>query len=216
LFDQWTNNILIGSRKINAWNFHTQEEIKTSHEHPVAFCLNNIEKFESVVSADDNGSVVVWDIENGKKLFYFSDTHGSREKGKEGSSKITAGCFDSYQRRLVTAGKDGTVKMWNFSNGSKLKDMISTETGKKIDREVTSLVCCVSDPEDSDALRDSQIVSVGWNRRIHVWDVDEEEDLESKHIFPSKDKKINGHTDDIMSAVYDRKNHYIYTGGHNG
>ena len=23
LFDQWTNNILIGSRKINAWNFHT-------------------------------------------------------------------------------------------------------------------------------------------------------------------------------------------------
>lgn len=120
MFDPFTNNILLGSRKINAWNFHTQEEIKTSHEHAVCFALNNIEKFESVISADDGGFVSVWDIENGKLLFKFGDTHGPK-------TKITAGCFDSYQRRLVTAGKDGTVKMWNFSNGSKLKDHLSFE-----------------------------------------------------------------------------------------
>ena len=53
----------------------------------MAFALNNIEKFESVVSADDGGFVSVWDIENGKLLFKFADTHG--DKGK-----ITAGCFD--------------------------------------------------------------------------------------------------------------------------
>jgi len=87
VFDPWTNNILLGSRKVNCWNFHTQEEIKTSHEYPVVFALNNIEKFESVVSADDGGFVSVWDVENGKLLFKFSDPNGERVK-------ITAGCFD--------------------------------------------------------------------------------------------------------------------------
>jgi len=41
IFDKVTNNILLGSRKLNLWFFKTQEEIKTSHEFPVAFALNN-------------------------------------------------------------------------------------------------------------------------------------------------------------------------------
>ena len=63
-FDPYTNNILLGSRKINQWFFKTQEEIKTSHEFPVAFALNN-SAFESVVSADDGGFIAVWDLEDG-------------------------------------------------------------------------------------------------------------------------------------------------------
>lgn len=82
----------------------------------MTFALNNIEKFESVISADDGGFISVWDIENGKLLFKFGDTHGSK-------GKITAGCFDSGQRRLITAGKDGCIRMWNFSNGSNLKEL---------------------------------------------------------------------------------------------
>ena len=31
-------------------------------------------------------------------------------------------CFDKNERRLVTAGGDGTVFMWNFNNGSKLRE----------------------------------------------------------------------------------------------
>ena len=31
-------------------------------------------------------------------------------------------CFDKNERRLVTAGGDGTVYMWNFNNGSKLRE----------------------------------------------------------------------------------------------
>jgi hypothetical protein len=50
--------------------------------------------------------------------------------------------------------------MWNFSNGSKLKDMMSQETGRKVDKEVTGLVC-VCDPRpdsnegDLDGLKES-------------------------------------------------------------
>jgi len=108
-FDKFTNNILLGSRKINLWFFKTQEEIKTSHEFPVAFALNN-DAFESVVSGDDGGFIAVWDIEDGRLMSKFNANEGS-------GVKITAGCFDETQRRLVTATSDGLCRMWNFSNG---------------------------------------------------------------------------------------------------
>lgn len=115
-----TNNIIIGSRIIQFWHFRTQEQIKTSHENSVAYALYN-DSFESVVSADDDGYVALWDIENGKLMSKFGDAHGPK-------MKITAGAFDMFKRRLVTAGEDGSVKIWNFSNGHSLKNMITEET----------------------------------------------------------------------------------------
>ncbi len=37
--------------------------------------------------------------------------------------KITAACFDESQRRIVTCATDGSIKMWNFSNGQLLTVM---------------------------------------------------------------------------------------------
>lgn len=53
----------------------------------------------------------------------FGNTHGPKKK-------ITAGCFDNKQLRIATAGSDGTVKIWNFSNGQCLTEMI-----RKIDKK---------------------------------------------------------------------------------
>ena len=66
-------------------------------------------------------------------------------------------------------------------------------------------------------MKESQIVAVGWNKLLHIWDVEEDEDLTTKHIFPPKSKRGKiGHQDDIMSAVYDVESNLIYTGGHDG
>lgn len=108
-FDKWTNNIVLGSRKVNFWVFKTQEEIKTSHEFSVAFALFNTE-FESIVSGDDGGYIAVWDIENGKLMSRYKAT-------SEAKPKLTSGCFDSTQRRMVTAAEGGYCRIWNFSNG---------------------------------------------------------------------------------------------------
>ena len=61
--------------------------------------------------------------------------------------KITTGCFDSTQRRLITASGDGSSVIWNFSNGQSLTELQSSQTGRKIDSEITELVC-VYDPVD--------------------------------------------------------------------
>ena len=62
------------------------------------------------------GSVIsVWDVETGEKIIQFSKVHGG--------SEITAMTFDPTGRRLVTGGRDGKVKIWNFNNGACLSEI---------------------------------------------------------------------------------------------
>lgn len=74
--------------------------------------------------------------------------------------------------------------MWNFSNGQCLTELISSgKGGKKVDTEVTEL-CCVFDPEDVEQLKMPFIISVGWDRKIHIWADEKEEEVKSTKILP--------------------------------
>lgn len=73
--------------------------------------------------------------------------------------------------------------MWNFSNGQCLTELESDITGKKIDTEVTKLVC-VFDPEDEENLKGSYIFSVGWDRKIHIWVDEKTETVTTNKILP--------------------------------
>ena len=63
-----------------------------------------------VVSGCHGSVVSVWDTDSGEKTIQFSRCHGNME--------ITAMAFDTTGRRLVTGGRDGSLKMWNFNNGA--------------------------------------------------------------------------------------------------
>ena len=67
-----------------------------------------------MVSGDESAQVCVWDVETGDMVFHFADLH---------TSKMTAMAFDEAGRRLITGGNDGTVRVWNFSNGQLLKEL---------------------------------------------------------------------------------------------
>ena len=59
------------------------------------------------------------------------------EKGVEKCAEITAMTFDPSYRRLVTGGRDGSVKIWNFNNGACLRELETfdcMEVRKKITR----------------------------------------------------------------------------------
>ncbi len=47
--------------------------------------------------------------------------------------KITTGTFDSKGRRLITSDAEGYVRIWNFSNGQQLKDLLSADEKYKVD-----------------------------------------------------------------------------------
>ena len=51
----------------------------------------------------------MWDIETGHQLFEFNQAHGD--------TAVTAMTFDSTERRLITGGRDGRLRIWNYNNG---------------------------------------------------------------------------------------------------
>jgi len=202
-FDKISNNILLGSRKINSWFFKTQEEIKTSHEYPVSIALYNTE-FESVVSCDDGSFISVWDIENGKLMSKFGNAHGK-------NTKITSACFDESQRRLVTSAADGSIKVWNFSNGQEISTCIPTKPEAK-ESEVTDL-CFVSNTNNKQEF--GNILAVGWNKHVYIYPDNKEDEIFQSNILPQSDQGVKHH-DDIMSVVYSRKDNLVFTGSHEG
>lgn len=80
--------------------------------------------FHQVVTAEMSADAVVktWSAETGDELCSFANAHDS--------SPVTAICFDSAGRRLLTGAHEGDrLKMWNFSNGALVKQFLKTPPG---------------------------------------------------------------------------------------
>jgi len=72
-------------------------------------------------------------------------------------AQLSAICFDKNERRLVTAGSDGSVFMWNFNNGSRLKEFTHSEEKE----EITSVLFAADEKRESDA-----VYAAGWNCKV--------------------------------------------------
>jgi len=87
---------------------------------------------------------------------------------------------------MVSAGSDGTIKIWNFSNGSSLKNLLGSNLETAVDKEITSLVC-VSDPNNEE--KPSYFVAAGWDKRLRIWLDDrmsDEENVRASRDLPNK------------------------------
>ena len=94
----------------------TAEKTPKSHDMPLRSAIYNKE-FNQILSGCDGGIVNVWDPTNGQKSFTLVT------KADGSNREITSMSFDYNYRRLITGGRDGTMTMWNFSNGQPLHSM---------------------------------------------------------------------------------------------
>lgn len=93
----------------------------TSHAHTITNVLYNA-TFHQAVSLDLESNVCVWNVDTGELMSRFRAT----QEG-EPHEQITSACFDDGYRRLITGSHTGKqVRMWNFSNGSMLRDFLTT------------------------------------------------------------------------------------------
>jgi WD40 repeat protein len=163
----------------------------SGHRHPLVSVLYSFQ-FYLVVSGDESGTICVWDVRTGVQVFRF-----------ELGSGLASMALDSSGRKLLTGAVDGTVTLWNFSSGQRLKVVT---TPKMHALEVSGLA-------HVQLAKLAYFVSVGWqsNGVADVWMWPDREKSESMN----QPRRLPGHTDDILSVAFCLPN-YLCTGAYDG
>jgi len=190
-FDSHRGQLFTASTALRPWPLikRARRAIEAGHDHPVIAALYN-PNFHQVVSGDEAAQVCVWDLETGELAFHFTKCH---------SSKMTCMAFDDAGRRLITGGNDGSVRVWNFSNGQCLRDLTSDATA-----EISSILFLTE-------MQSRFIVAGGWNRKVLLWR--DESHLGSSAASP--ERAFEGHTEDILSIAFLPPNR-LATSGYDG
>nr|XP_020852882.1 WD repeat-containing protein 49-like [Phascolarctos cinereus] len=159
-----------------------EPHLVVSHKEPIVCCRYN-KTFGHVVSCSEGSVIKVWDFETGMLLSEFIGAHGNED--------ITCLTFDSSGRRLVTGGRDGCLRIWNYNNGHCLKTLTQDEKHNE-----------VCDCTYVEVYQNKYIIAVGWDRRINMY-------FDSPHDFHHfwkpqphwPDDLTRGHKDDILCVV---------------
>uniref|UniRef100_A0A3B4WTK8 WD repeat-containing protein 49-like n=1 Tax=Seriola lalandi dorsalis TaxID=1841481 RepID=A0A3B4WTK8_SERLL len=153
--------------------------LTVSHNEPV-MCCGYSEEFRQVVSCTEGSVVKVWDFDSGCQVFEFG--------GTPDLSAVTCMAFD-LRGRLITGGRDGCLKIWNFNNGQCLKTLKRGEC-----HEVCDCIFL--------KVHRNYVMSVGRDRKIDIY-TDIPEDLH--HVQRPKpswqDDLKNGHNEDILCVA---------------
>ena len=106
-------NLVLAHAKLMAFDLPVATAGPTeSHRAGVTASLSNTH-FNQVVSGDEDGTVVVWDVTTGRALHRFS-----------AGQPVTSLCLDANCRRLLVGTDAGTVAMHNASNGQRLSSFL--------------------------------------------------------------------------------------------
>ncbi|XP_051253152.1 WD repeat-containing protein on Y chromosome isoform X2 [Dicentrarchus labrax] len=156
--------------------------LTVSHNEPV-MCCGYSEEFRQVVSCTEGSVVKVWDFDTGRQIFEFGGTHDL--------SVITCMTFDPKGRRLITGGRDGCLKIWNFNNGQCLKTL-------QKDGESREVFDCIF----LKVHRNFYVMSVGRDRKIDIYSDIPEDHHHVQRPQPSwQDDLTNGHKEDILCVA---------------
>ncbi|XP_053308771.1 WD repeat-containing protein on Y chromosome-like [Spea bombifrons] len=152
------------------------EDALVTHDAPLSGVLYN-SFFHQVVTASEDSTVVVWDVETGTKSLLLNNVHGSEE--------ITCVAFDRSQRKLITGARNGGLKIWNIQNGHNLHRLQPVD-----EAEVTCVL----------PLGDQRLLSVGWNRKIILYDT-----TNTENMYVTANASWKGghqHKEDILTADF--------------
>ena len=167
----------------STYNYHLQvlkmkREVKhrvVSHDSTVTEAIYN-EKYGHVISVDESSCITIWFLNTGQKVKQISEAHGEAE--------ITTVCLDHTQTRILTAGTDGAIKVWDI-NGN-CYHVLVVEDGNPC--EITQILYLKR-----------MIVAIGWSRILCFFTSAQ---LKSYYVQPSQWKGKQQHFDDILSADF--------------
>ncbi|GFV57188.1 WD repeat-containing protein on Y chromosome [Trichonephila clavipes] len=117
--DQEYDRLIVATSRIAVLNSSRKEIRKTAHpDSELVIFVGYSSIFECFITVGNKASVAMWDSQSFSLIHEFTKTHVTFNK--EGIIQIvdvTAAGFDPSERRLITAARDGSIKVWNFHLG---------------------------------------------------------------------------------------------------
>uniref|UniRef100_H3B9M3 Uncharacterized protein n=1 Tax=Latimeria chalumnae TaxID=7897 RepID=H3B9M3_LATCH len=159
-----------------------------SHNESVLCCGYN-RAFQQVVSCSEGSVIKTWEVKTGLPVMETIAAHGE--------AAVTCMTIDPSGRRLITGGRDGCLKKWNYINGRCVQTL----------RQEGDSTHEVSDCIYLEMNNNRYIISVGWDRRINIFPDLHEELGNIQYPQPHWMDDVNsGHKDDIQCAALCRPN----------
>ncbi|XP_073428152.1 cilia- and flagella-associated protein 337-like isoform X1 [Dendrobates tinctorius] len=124
-----------------------------SHSEPVTSCLYN-QLFQQIISCSEGSVMRTWDLLTGQLLGEVQAAHGH--------SAITCIALNTVGNRLVSGGKDGSLKLWDYSSNS-LTPIRTLMQGSAGSRDG------ISDVNYTEHVTDQYIVSVSNSGQIRMF-----------------------------------------------
>ena len=137
-----------------------------AHKQPLLDVCVDSEQFHQALCIDSSGLVTVWSLATGMQSFSVY-AHAPKEDHHESPQDPTAVAFDDSFRRLLVGFSRGACRVYNYSNGSVIHDLLSDATA-----EITN-ICCT--PMTASAKNEQFILACGWNCVTWVWPAKGEE-----------------------------------------
>ncbi|XP_067386329.1 cilia- and flagella-associated protein 337-like [Emydura macquarii macquarii] len=121
-----------------------------SHNEPILCCQYN-KPFQQVVSCSEGSAIKVWDLQNGQLVTEIYEAHGD--------AAVTCMTLEPSGKRLVTGGRDGSLKKWDCSTIRYIHTLKQAATSSD---QVTACMY-------ADIYSNRYIISVGWDRKINIF-----------------------------------------------
>ncbi|XP_054845639.1 WD repeat-containing protein 49-like [Eublepharis macularius] len=168
-----------------------------SHNEPV-FCCQYNKHFQHVISCSEGSVIKVWDVKNGQLVVKMCKAHGD--------TAVTCMALDASGKRLITGGRDGSLKKWDSCT---LGCMHIINRATSATDEI--LACTYAD-----IYSNKYIVSVGWGRKINIFPEFNDEMSERSNLQPDWIERVGkGHKDDIL-CVASCPPHFLATSSFDG
>ena len=198
IYDRINRRLLACSNELLVYQNEVEFIGERSHEAPIVKVLF-AETFSLLISADERGYVISWDVSTGMKKFRFKVKH----------TPITSMALDYNERRVVIGTGNGHIDLWNFNNGSHLRSC--HYPGAKT--EITGVA-------HMRFKNVNLIMACGWNGDIMLWSDELEKGRSASELHNCR--VVKAHPVDIQYMTYtgernpDESSGVVMTGDHDG
>ena len=131
MVNQQTRHLITATNHLKFWGVRALDlrdlsEKFVHHSSEIILALYN-DVFDLVVTGDKKGLISLWNIKTGAQIFKF---YCEEVQETFGPPVMSAASFCISQRRLILGWNQGTVQVYNFSNGTILRNLMTDSAVK--------------------------------------------------------------------------------------